>query len=200
MQSWVYPLVLRSYIKDFNNCHFWNFTPSKAFCSVSPTCHQGGKKRGNSDNQLGSKWEFNSSYVLFLIYWALGYIKLLLSLLFPLFYSYYFMVCMGLPWWLSGKESTCQCRRQGLEKKMATHSSILAWKIPWTEEPGSLQSMGSLRVGHDWVTSVSHFTFLHWSRKWRPTPVFLPGESQGWGSLVSCRLWGSTELDKTEAT
>ena len=36
-----------------------------------------------------------------------------------------------------------------LEKEMATHSSILAWKIPWTEEPGRLQSMGSLRVGHD---------------------------------------------------
>ena len=41
------------------------------------------------------------------------------------------------------------------EKAMATHSSILAWKIPWTEEPGRLQSMGSLRVGHDWATSLS---------------------------------------------
>ena len=39
-----------------------------------------------------------------------------------------------------------------LEKEMATHSSILAWKIPWTEEPGRLQPMGSQRVGHDWVT------------------------------------------------
>ena len=38
-----------------------------------------------------------------------------------------------------------------------------------------------------------------WRRKWQPTPVFLPGESQGWGSLVDCRLWGSTELDMTEA-
>ena len=44
-----------------------------------------------------------------------------------------------------------------LEKEMATHSSILAWKIPWTEEPGRLQSMGSLRVGHDCVTSLSFF-------------------------------------------
>ena len=71
------------------------------------------------------------------------------------------------------------------EKAMAPHSSTLAWKIPWTEEPGRLQSMGSLRVGHDWVTSLSLFTFMHWRRKWQPTPVFLPGESQGPGSLVA---------------
>ena len=66
---------------------------------------------------------------------------------------------------------------------MAPHSSTLAWKIPWTEEPGRLQSMESLRVGHDWATSLSRSTFMHWRRKWQPTPVFLPGESQGWGSL-----------------
>src|SRR5574341_1101924 len=69
---------------------------------------------------------------------------------------------------------------------MAPHSRTLAWKIPWTEEPGRLQSMGSLRVRHDWVTSLSLFTFLHWRRKRQPTPVFLPGESQEWGSLVGC--------------
>ena len=45
---------------------------------------------------------------------------------------------------------------------------------------------------------LSNFTFTHWRRKWQPTPVFLPGESQGWGSLVGCRLWGRTELDTTE--
>ena len=83
---------------------------------------------------------------------------------------------------------------------MATHFSTLAWKIPWTEEPGRLQSMGSLRVRHDWATSLSLFTFMHWRRKWQPTPVFLPGQSQGQGSLVDCRLWGRTELDTTEAT
>ena len=83
---------------------------------------------------------------------------------------------------------------------MAPHSSTLAWKIPWTEEPGRLQSMGSLRVGHDSVTSLSLFTFMHWRRKWQPTPVFLPGESQGRWILVSCRLWGRTESDMTEAT
>ena len=81
---------------------------------------------------------------------------------------------------------------------MAPHSSTLAWKIPWMEEPVRLQSMGSLRVGHDWATSLSLFTFLHWRRKWQPTPVFLPGESQGRGSLVGCHLWGHTELDTTE--
>ena len=87
-----------------------------------------------------------------------------------------------------------------LEKEMATHSSTLAWKIPGMEEPGRLQSMGSLRVGHDWATSLSLFTFVHWRRKWHPTPVFLPGESQGRGSLVGCRLWGHAESDTTEAT
>ena len=74
---------------------------------------------------------------------------------------------------------------------MAPHSSPLAWKIPWTEEPGGLQSMGSLRVGHNWVISLSLFTFMHWRRQWQPTPVLLPGESQGRGSLVGCRLWRS---------
>ena len=86
------------------------------------------------------------------------------------------------------------------EKAMAPHSSTLAWRIPWMEEPGRLQSMGSLRVGDDWVTSLSLFTFMHWRRKWQPTPVFLPGESQGWWSLVGCRLWGCAESDTTEAT
>ena len=64
-----------------------------------------------------------------------------------------------------------------MQKAMATHSSSLAWKVPWTEEPGRLQSMGSLRVRHYWVTSLSLFAFTHWRRKWQLTPVFLPGES-----------------------
>ena len=73
------------------------------------------------------------------------------------------------------------------EKAMAPHSSTLAWKIPWMEEPGRLQSMGSHRVGHDWATSLSHFIFMHWRRKWQPTPVFLPGESrdgEAWWAAV----------------
>ena len=66
----------------------------------------------------------------------------------------------GLPRWCKGKESACQGRRHKrhgfdpwvgkiLEEEMATHSSILAWRIPWTEESSRLQSMGSQRAGHD---------------------------------------------------
>ena len=83
-----------------------------------------------------------------------------------------------------------------MEKAMATHSSTLAWKIPWTEGPGRLQSMGSLGVGHNWVTSLSLFTFMHWRKKWQPTPVFLSGEFQGrraWWAAVygvaQSRIW-----------
>ena len=86
------------------------------------------------------------------------------------------------------------------EKAMTTHSSTLAWKIPWMEESGRLQSMGLRRVRHDCATSLSLFTFMCWRRRWQPIPVFLPGESQGQGSLVGCRLWGRTESDTTEAT
>ena len=66
----------------------------------------------------------------------------------------------GLPWWLNVKKSSCQCRRHKvgflcqedpLDKEMATHSSILAWGIPWTEKPGGLQFMALQRVGHDLV-------------------------------------------------
>ena len=101
---------------------------------------------------------------------------------------------------------------------MAPHSSTLVWKVPWTEGPGRLQSMGSLRVRYNWASSLSPFTFMHWNRKWQPTPVFLPGESQGGESLVGCQptpvflpgesqggeslvgccLWGRTEPDTTE--
>ena len=77
---------------------------------------------------------------------------------------------------------------------MAPHSSTPAWKVPWMEEPGGLQSMGSQLSNFTFT-----FTFMHWRRKWQPTPVFLPGESQGRGSLVGHRLWGRTELDTTEA-
>ena len=86
------------------------------------------------------------------------------------------------------------------DSQMAPHSSTLVWKIPWMEEPGRLPSMRSLRVRNDWVTSLSLFTFMRWRRKWQPTPVFLPGESQRQGSLVGCRLGGRTESDTTEMT
>ena len=91
-----------------------------------------------------------------------------------------------------------QLRTTALEKEkaMVPHSTTLAWEIPWSEEPGRLQSMGSLSG----TNSLSFFTFMHWRRIWQPTPVFLPGESQGRGSLVGCCLWGRTESDTTEAT
>ena len=62
------------------------------------------------------------------------------------------------------------------------------------------QPMGSLRVLARLSDFTSLFTFMHWRRKWQPAPVFLPGESQGRGSLVGCRLWGRTEADTTEVT
>ena len=77
---------------------------------------------------------------------------------------------------------------------------VNSWSCWWTGRPGVLRFMGSQSVGHDWATSFSLFTFMHWRRKWQPTPVFLPEESQGRGSLVGCRLWDCTELDTTEAT
>ena len=74
------------------------------------------------------------------------------------------------------------------ECNMAPHSSTLTWKIPWMEEPGRLRSMGSLRVGHDWATSLSLFTFMHWRRKWQPTSVFLclenPRDGGSWWAAV----------------
>ena len=75
---------------------------------------------------------------------------------------------------------------------MAPHSRTLAWRLPWTEEPGKPQSVGLLRVQQDWSTSLSVFTFMHWRWKWQPTPVFLPGESQGQGRLVGC-VYGVTQ-------
>ena len=119
------------------------------------------------------------------------------------------------------------------EKAMAPHSSTLAWKIPWTEEPGRLQFMVSLRVGHDWATSLSLFTFTHcegngnplqcsclenprdggaWGAavygvtqsrtrlKWlsSSSSSILPGNSQGWRSLVGCSPGGREESDTTE--
>ena len=100
---------------------------------------------------------------------------------------------------------------------MTIRSSTLAWRIPWTEEPRGLQSIGSQTVGldrhgtTDWfqigkvvhqgcILSLCLFNLHAERRKWQPTPVFLPGESQGRLRLVGCRLWGRTELDTTEET
>jgi len=73
---------------------------------------------------------------------------------------------------------------------MATHSSTLAWKIPWMEEPGRLQSMGLLRVRHNWATSLSLFTFTHWRRKWQPTPVFCLETGTGTGGAWWAAVYG----------
>ena len=82
---------------------------------------------------------------------------------------------------------------------MAPHSSTLAWKIPWMEEPGGLQSMGSKSRAR---LSDFAFTFhFHALEKEMAThSMFLPGESHGQGSMVGCRLWGRTESDTTEVT
>ena len=79
---------------------------------------------------------------------------------------------------------------------MGTHSGTLAWKVPWMEEPDGLKSMGSRRVRHEWATSLSLYAFMCWRRKWQPTPVLLPGESQGRRSLVGCRLRGRAWLQR----
>ena len=74
------------------------------------------------------------------------------------------------------------------EKAMATHSSTLAWKIPWMEGPGRLQSMGLLGVRYDWATSLSLFTFMHWRRKWQPLENPRDGEPGGLPSMGSHRV------------
>ena len=85
-----------------------------------------------------------------------------------------------------------------MEKEMATHSSTLAWKIPWTEEPGQLQSMGSQRVRHDRATSLHSLHTLSQEMEMQPTPAFLPGESLGQRSLAGCGPRGCRESDMTE--
>ena len=82
------------------------------------------------------------------------------------------MYCINLLHWQAWKEKKQKQkqtigREVPLEKEMATHSSTLGWKIPWTEEPGRLQLMGSQRVGHDWATSL-HFTIETRADQWLP--------------------------------
>ena len=88
-----------------------------------------------------------------------------------------------------------------LEKAMAPPSVLFPGNSHGRRSlVGCMQSMGSCRVRHNRAISLSLFTFMHWRRKWQPTPVFLPGESRGRGSLVGGHLWGRTESDTTEAT
>ena len=90
-----------------------------------------------------------------------------------------------------------------LEKAMAPHSSTLAWKIPWTEEPGGVQSMGSLRVRHDWATSLSLFTFMHWRRKREPTQCSClenPRDRGAWWAAVYGAAQSRTQLKQLSSS
>ena len=87
-----------------------------------------------------------------------------------------------------------------MEKAMAPHSSTLGWKIPWTEESGRLQSVGSLKVRHDRATSLSLSTFMHWRRKWKPTQVLFPGKSHGQRSLVGYSIYHWVAKSRTLQT
>ena len=111
-----------------------------------------------------------------------------------------------LPWWFSGKESACHVGDLDLIPGLGRsprerngnplqHSCL---ENPMDRGAWWAAVHGVARVGHDWATSLSLFTFMHWRRKWQPTPVFLPGESQGWGSLVGYSPWGRQESDTTE--
>ena len=99
----------------------------------------------------------------------------------------------------------CISLKTTAEKAMAPHSSTLAWKIPWTEEPGGLQSMGSRRVGHNWETSLSLFIFLHWRRNGNPPQcscLRIPGTAEPGGlpSMGSHRVghnWSDLAVAKT---
>ena len=86
---------------------------------------------------------------------------------------------------------------------MAPHSSTLAWKIPWMETPGRLQSMRSLRVRHDWATSFSLFTFMHWRRKWHPTPVSClenPRDRGAWWAAIYGVAQSRTQLTQLSSS
>ena len=105
-------------------------------------------------------------------------------------FSLFIFQCLQQSISISHRESFCHLLAGKMEKAMAPHSSTLAWKIPWMEEPGGLQSMGSRRVKHGWATSLSLSTFMHWRRKWQPTPVFFPGESQGLAGTWWAAIYG----------
>ena len=86
---------------------------------------------------------------------------------------------------------------------MAPHSSILAWKIPRAEKPGGLQSMGSLRVGHDWVISLWLLTFMHWRRKWQSIQCSClenPKDGRAWWAAVYGVAWSRTRLKQLSSS
>ena len=90
-----------------------------------------------------------------------------------------------------------------MEKEMAPYSSTLAWKIPWMEEPGRLQSMGSLGVGHDQGTSLFLFTFMRWRRKWHPLQCSClenPRDGGTWWAAVSGVTQSQTRLKRLSSS
>ena len=107
-----------------------------------------------------------------------------------------------------------ECGRKPIYIKITNHNANLGFLLHLDGEgngtPLQYSCLENPMDGGAWHTAVhevtknqtllSDFTFTHWRRKWQPTPVFLPGESQGWGSLVGCHLWGHTESDMTEVT
>ena len=83
---------------------------------------------------------------------------------------------------------------------MAPHSSTLAWKIPWMEEPGRQQSTGSHRVRHDWATSLSLFTFMHWRRKWQCSCWENPRDRGAWWAAVYGVAQSRTRLKRLSSS
>ena len=155
---------------------------------------------------IGLSWHFGQK--LFGHIWGSLFLDFIVFSMYGTIYQYHSFLIIAIFQWIfkSGRVKSSNlvlfydCFYYSTEKVMAPHSGTLAWRIPGTGEPGGLPSMGLWRVRHDWTTSLSLLTFMHWRRKRQPTPMFLPGESQGWGSLVGCRLWGHTGSDTTEAT
>ena len=139
---------------------------------------------------------------------------------FPICRPVFFFCLIALAWtsstMLKGVEIFLSCFWSWWESFLFPPLSViltLKWRRQWDPTPVLLPGKshgrrslvgcspwGHFRVGHDWASSLSLFTFMHWRRKWQSTPVFLPGKSQGWGSLVGCCLWGRTESDTTEVT
>ena len=105
---------------------------------------------------------------------------------------------MPYPFWLRWQIIHLQCRRPGFDPRvrkitwisgMATHSSTLAWRIPWTEEPGRLQSMGLQRVGHDWATNPTCLSIFSMQQDWENSPNHVVQTQVSSGQKVINPTW-----------
>ena len=139
-------------------------------------------------------------FLLFLSFFSFQYVYVMLSWLFHsywIFCSRFFFLFASLFWKFLLTYS------QAPEKVLAAHSSTLAWKIPWSEEPGGLQSMGSLRVGHDWVTSLSLFPFMHWKGNGNPLQCSClenPRDGGAWWAAVYGVAQSQTRLKRLSSS